>query len=143
MLKNFKFFALVTGIFMQVFFAASCTPKVLVDPADFSVSVKVLDGVMEADGTLVSLPKLRVRVSHPEGKGGLLQVVASIPDNDPVFGYVKEGETGVIELDFDAFVEDGETRAEATVRVIYGFDGSGGGPLELHNGVYPLQIKKE
>ncbi len=142
MLKKFKILAHAAGMLMSACFAVSCTQEA-VDPALFSVSVKVIDGVMEADGTLVSLPKLRVRVTHPEGLGGLLQVVASIPDNQPVFGYVNEGETGIIELDFEAFVEDGERRADATVRVIYGFDGSGGGPIELHNGVYPLQFKKE
>lgn len=142
MLKKFKILAHAAGMLMSACFAVSCTQEA-VDPALFSVSVKVIDGVMEADGTLVSLPKLRVRVTHPEGLGGLLQVVASIPDNEPVFGYVNEGETGIIELDFEAFVEDGERRADATVRVIYGFDGSGGGPIELHNGVYPLQFKKE
>jgi len=142
MLKKLKILAHAAGMLMSACFAVSCTQEA-VDPALFSVSVKVIDGVMEADGTLVSLPKLRVRVTHPEGLGGLLQVVASIPDNQPVFGYVNEGETGIIELDFEAFVEDGERRADATVRVIYGFDGSGGGPIELHNGVYPLQFKKE
>ena len=142
MLKKFKILAHAAGMLMSACFAVSCTQEA-VDPALFSVSVKVIDGVMEADGTIVSLPKLRVRVTHPEGLGGLLQVVASIPDNEPVFGYVNEGETGIIELDFEAFVEDGERRADATVRVIYGFDGSGGGPIELHNGVYPLQFKKE
>lgn len=142
MLKKLKILAHAAGMLMSACFAVSCTQEA-VDPALFSVSVKVIDGVMEADGTLVSLPKLRVRETHPEGLGGLLQVVASIPDNQPVFGYVKEGETGIIELDFEAFVEDGERRADATVRVIYGFDGSGGGPIELHNGVYPLQFKKE
>ena len=142
MLKKLKILAHAAGMLMSACFAVSCTQEA-VDPALFSVSVKVIDGVMEADGTLVSLPKLRVRVTHPEGLGGLLQVVASIPDNQPVFGYVNEGETGIIELDFEAFVEDGERRADATVRVIYGFDGSEGGPIELHNGVYPLQFKKE
>lgn len=142
MLKKFKILAHAAGMFMSACFAVSCTQEA-VDPALFSVSVKVIDGVMEADGTLVSLPKLRVRVTHPEGLGGLLQVVASIPDNQPVFGYVNEGETGIIELDFEAFVEDGERRADVTVRVIYGFDGSGGGPIELHQGVYPVQFRRE
>jgi len=142
MLKKFKILAHAAGMLMSACFAVSCTQEA-VDPALFSVSVKVIDGVMEADGTIVSLPKLRVRVTHPEGLGGLLQVVASIPDNQPVFGYVNEGETGIIELDFEAFVEDGERRADVTVRVIYGFDGSGGGPIELHQGVYPVQFRRE
>lgn len=142
MLKKLKILAHAAGMLMSACFAVSCTQEA-VDPALFSVSVKVIDGVMEADGTIVSLPKLRVRVTHPEGLGGLLQVVASIPENQPVFGYVNEGETGIIELDFEAFVEDGERRADATVRVIYGFDGSGGGPIELHQGVYPVQFRRE
>lgn len=142
MLKKIKILAHAAGMLMSACFAVSCTQEA-VDPALFSVSVKVIDGVMEADGTLVSLPKLRVRVTHPEGLGGLLQIVASIPDNQPVFGYVNEGETGIIELDFEAFVEDGERRADVTVRVIYGFDGSGGGPIELQQGVYPVQFRRE
>lgn len=142
MLKKIKILAHAAGMLMSAYFAVSCAQEA-VDPALFSVSVKVIDGVMEADGTLVSLPKLRVRVTHPEGLGGLLQVVASIPDNQPVFGYVNEGETDIIELDFEAFVEDEERRADVTVRVIYGFDGSGGGPIELHQGVYPVQFRRE
>ena len=142
MLKKIKILAHAAGMLMSACFAVSCTQEV-VDPALFSVSVQVIDGVMEADGTLVSFPKLRVRVTHPEGLGGLLQVVASIPDNQPVFGYVKQGETGIIELDFEAFVEDGERRADVKASAIYGFDGSGGGPIELHQGVYPVQFRRE
>lgn len=142
MKQIFKYFLLCAGVTMLSAMAVSCnqTPSINLD--EYSVSVKMIDGTMLEDGTILTVPSLRVLVTHPEASGRIMQVNA-YAFGDRLSDAFKEGQAGVMALDFEEFEDrmyDPEFDTEVQVTVVYGFDGSGGGPITIYDESFPLKF---
>ena len=142
MLKHFKIFTLATGIFMLFFFFVSCTRETPVDATGYTVSVKMNNGTILEDGTILTVPQLRVRVDHPDAADRIMQINA-YAYNDRLSDAFREGQAGVMALDFEEFEDrmyDPVFDTEVQVTVVYGFDGSGGGPITIYDESFPLKF---
>lgn len=142
MKQIFKYFLLCAGVTMLSAMAVSCnqTPSINLD--EYSVSVKMIDGTMLEDGTILTVPSLRVLVTHPEASGRIMQVNA-YAFGDRLSDAFKEGQAGIMDLDFEVFEDrmyDLESDTEVRVTVVYGFDGSGGGPITIYDESFPLKF---
>ena len=143
MKQIFKHFLLCAGVMMLSAMAVSCnqTPSINLD--EYSVSVKRIDGTVLEDGTILTVPSLRVLVTHPEAAGRIMQVNA-YAFGDRLSDAFKEGQAGIMDLDFEKFEDrmyDLESDTEVRVTVVYGFDGSGGGPKTVYDQTFPLEFK--
>ena len=142
MKQFFKHFLLAAGVVMLAALTVSCKESVLVDLAEYDVSVKMIDGTMLEDGTILSVPSVRVLVSHPEAARRGMMFNAYAFDDRLSYGFY-EGEAIVMPLEFEEFGRreyKPEFETDVLVTVVYGYDGSGGGPKTIFEQIFPLKF---
>lgn len=143
MKKIFKHVFLAASLVVLGAMAVSCNEAPLVNLDEYQVDVKMIPGTMLTDGTVLSVPQLRVSVSHPEGAGRIMQV------NAYAFGErldeaVNEGKSILMPLDFEQFESrlwSPADEVDVRVTVVYGFDGSGGGPRTVYEESFPMSFE--
>ncbi len=134
---------LIVGLTALSVLCSSCDRTPLINLDEYTVDVQILPGFVTVDGIIASVPKARVRVSHPDAARRVMQINA-YAFGERLSGGFKENETGLLELAFDEldrydgiFNPDFET--DVRITVVYGFDGSGGGPKTIYEQSLPMK----
>lgn len=138
-------FLLAAGIAAFSILCLSCNNAPLINLDEYTADVQVLPSSILTDGTIISYPAVCVRVSHPEAAKRLMQINA-YAFGERLSGTFRENETGTLELKFDCMVNvyDGhynpELEKDVRITVVYGFDGSGGGPKTIYEQSFPIEF---
>lgn len=143
MVKHFKHFLLTAGLMAFSALCVSCNEAPLINLDDYQVSVQMIDGTVLEDGTILTVPSVRVHVTHPEAANRIMQVNAYAFD-ERLEDVVVENKAGTIALDFEKYKErmlEADSETDVRITVVYGFDGSGGGPKTVYDQTRPMQFR--
>lgn len=135
---------LAAGIAAFSVLCLSCNNAPLINLDEYTADVQFFPSSILTDGTIISYPAVCVRVLHPEAAKRLMQINA-YAFGERLSGTFRENETGILELWFDEFDKyDGhynpELEKDVRITVIYGFDGSGGGPKTIYEQSFPIEF---
>lgn len=143
MVKHFKHFLLTAGLMAFSALCVSCNEAPLINLDDYQVSVQMIDGTALEDGTILTVPSVRVHVTHPEAANRIMQVNAYAFD-ERLEDVVVENKAGTIALDFEKYEDrmlEADSETNVRITVVYGFDGSGGGPKTVYDQTRPMQFR--
>lgn len=143
MVKHFKHFLLTAGLMAFSALCVSCNEAPLINLDDYQVSVQMIDGTALEDGTILTVPSVRVHVTHPEAANRIMQVNAYAFD-ERLEDVVVENKAGTIALDFEKYEDrmlEADSETDVRITVVYGFDGSGGGPKTVYDQTRPMQFR--
>ncbi len=121
----------------------SCNEAPLINLDDYQVSVQMIDGTVLEDGTILTVPSVRVHVTHPEAANRIMQVNAYAFD-ERLEDAVVENKAETIALDFEKYEDrmlEADSETDVRITVVYGFDGSGGGPKTVYDQTRPMQFR--
>lgn len=143
MVKHFKHFLWAAGLMAFSALCVSCNEAPLINLDDYQVSVQMIDGTALEDGTILTVPSVRVHVTHPEAANRIMQVNAYAFD-ERLEDVVVENKAGTIALDFEKYEDrmlEADSETNVRITVVYGFDGSGGGPKTVYDQTRPMQFR--
>lgn len=143
MVKHFKHFLLTAGLMAFSALCVSCNEAPLINLDDYQVSVQMIDGTALEDGTILTVPSVRVHVTHPEAANRIMQVNAYAFD-ERLEDAVVENKAETIALDFEKYEDrmlEADSETNVRITVVYGFDGSGGGPKTVYDQTRPMQFR--
>lgn len=143
MVKHFKHFLLTAGLMAFSALCVSCNEAPLINLDDYQVSVQMIDGTVLEDGTILTVPSVRVHVTHPEAANRIMQVNAYAFD-ERLEDAVVENKAETIALDFEKYEDrmlEADSETNVRITVVYGFDGSGGGPKTVYDQTRPMQFR--
>lgn len=143
MVKHLKHFLLAAGLMAFSALCVSCNQAPLINLDDYQVSVQMIDGTVLEDGTILTVPCVRVHVTHPEAASRIMQVNA-YAFGERLDDAVVENKAGILALEFEKYEDrmlEADSETDVRITVVYGFDGSGGGPKTVYDQTLPMQFK--
>lgn len=143
MVKHLKHFLLAAGLMAFSALCVSCNEAPIINLDDYQVSVQMIDGTVLEDGTILTVPSVRVHVTHPEAASRIMQVNA-YAFGERLDDAVVENKAGTIALEFEKYEDrmfEADSETDVRITVVYGFDGSGGGPKTVYDQTLSLQFK--